>query len=81
MKYISYHQMITGNTEHQNIGSPVNDRSVEVGNLSVENPTIEQMNASFFGASQTQTAQTDAEPIFGAHLREAAGTVRKLFGQ
>jgi len=78
MTYISYYNMITGNTEHQNIGSSVNDRSAEVGNLSVENPTIEQMNASFFGASQTPT---DVEPAFGVHIREAVGTVRKLFGE
>ena len=72
--------LITTNNSTQNLGQPEYDRANMVGNLSVENPTIEQMNAGIAGA-QTPSASTEEnrEPAFGEHIREAVGVVRRMF--
>jgi hypothetical protein len=54
-------------------------------NLSFE-PTVEELNrtASFGGQisiKESGCSEIADEPLFGAHIREAAGTVRKLFGR
>jgi hypothetical protein len=53
-------------------------------NLSFD-PSIEEMNRVSLvpgGISEVQVAPEEDEndPMFGTHLREAAGTLRKIFG-
>ena len=50
-----------------------------LGNLSIENPTVEQLNAAI-ASSQVQPIDEDEsdEPLFGVHIREAIGAVRRV---
>jgi len=47
-------------------------------------PTVEEMNrvTSLPGgiSEGSAPAEDEVEPMFGTHIREAAGTIRKLFG-
>lgn len=69
--------LITANNNAQNLGQPQYDRANMMGNLSVENPTIEQLNAGITSA-QTPSSEDEREPAFGEHLREAVGVVRRV---
>ena len=65
---------ITTNNAFQNIGSPDFARLNDIGNLSVESPTIEQMNRAI-GAAMPPRKEEDTA-IFGTHIREAVAIVR-----
>jgi hypothetical protein len=52
--------LITANNSVQNLGEVRHDRANALGNLSVENPTIEQLNAGIQGAV------TSSEPFESA---------------
>jgi hypothetical protein len=51
-------------------------------NLSYD-PTVEELNRTISSSREAvQPTESEAEePAFGTHLREAAGTVKKLFGR
>jgi hypothetical protein len=66
--------VITTNNAFQNLGSAEFPRANSVGNLSIERPTVEQMNAAI-GVVMTRTPiQPDA--FFGTHVREAVAIVK-----
>ena len=67
-------QWITANNSSQNIGPLDSDRPNALGNLSVDNPTVEQLNAAF--AVNRPATETAPEPFFGTHIREAVAIVR-----
>jgi hypothetical protein len=53
------------NNSTQNLGQSQYDRANMVGNLSVENPTIEQLNAALTGAQTPGGTEDGIEPAFG----------------
>jgi hypothetical protein len=68
---------------YQNMGQA--HSTVFFNNLSF-NPTVEELNrtAAFPGQSSQSASlpqRKDEEPLFGEHIREAATTVKKLFGR
>jgi hypothetical protein len=68
--------IITNNSFQSNTDS---DRSYAIGNLSVENPTVEQLNEAIsLGCQWAPTAPAN-EPIFGQHIRQATEVVRRMF--
>jgi hypothetical protein len=70
---------ITVNNWYQYIGSPDAGKLNSLGNLSVENPTVEQLNKAI--SAGQNVARGDAErpePVFGEHIREAADAVRRI---
>jgi hypothetical protein len=72
--------LITANNSVQNLGEVRHDRANALGNLSVENPTIEQFNAGIQGAGTSNgppEPSPEPEPAFGEHIHEAIGVVRR----
>lgn len=76
--------IITANNSSQNIGPLDSDRPNALGNLSVENPTVEQINAAFAASAAVTETKTEckskSEPLFGTHIREAAAIVKDWVG-
>ena len=76
--------LITANNSVQNLGEVRHDRANALGNLSVENPTIEQFNAGIQGAGTSNgppepspEPSPEPEPAFGEPIHEAIGVVRR----
>ena len=65
---------ITTNNALQSISSPTYSRSNDIGNLSVEKPTIEQLNAAIGANAITRNSESD--PTFGTHIHEAVAIVK-----
>jgi hypothetical protein len=65
---------ITTNNAFQNLGTAEFPRANAVGNLSIERPTVEQMNAAI-GVSES-TASRAPDAFFGTHVREAVAIVK-----
>ena len=61
----------------QNINQIAYDRPNMVGNLSIEFPTVEQLNAAISAGQSPQVNY--AEPAFGEHIREAVDAVKRVF--
>jgi hypothetical protein len=76
----NYQQIITANNSLQNLGEIELKRATAFGNLSVRNPTIEEINAGVGSgdAVLTPPEQAPVEPAFGTHIREAAETLRRV---
>jgi hypothetical protein len=73
-------QFITTNNTFQNIGSTPIHSPNALGNLSVQNPTVEQMNAGISDQLRpSDDVQDQSERLFGEHIREAAATIRRIF--
>lgn len=72
-------QLITATNSVQNLGQPEYNRANMMGNLSVENPTVEQLNAGIFGSQMPSKQAVIDEPAFGEHIKEAAETIRRIF--
>ena len=65
---------IITNNPFQNMGSFEYTRPNDIGNLSVNSPTIEQMNRAF-GVTFVEKKREPAA-IFGTHIREAVAIVK-----
>ncbi len=77
---IEQQQSITVNNSLQNLGEIPLERPNALGNISLLNPTIEQMNAGMTGSGEAaDRRQNQPEPPFGEHLREAADVLRRIF--
>jgi hypothetical protein len=50
-----------------------------IGNLSIENPTVAQLNTAVSGCA-TRLPDNSVDPAFGEHVKEAAHVVKRLFG-
>jgi len=72
----NYTSIITTDNRLQNMGNTPPDKPNADGNLSVENPTIQQVNVAI--RSNGVVAMEEHEPLFGQHIREAAGAIRRL---
>ncbi len=72
-------QQLTAMNTPQNMGQREYDRPNMVGNLSIESPTVEQLNAAISGC-QTPQAKS-VEPAFGEHATEAVNTLKRIFGR
>ena len=71
-------QAITANNSAQNLDQGEYTRANMPGNLSVENPTVEQLNAAISWGQMPGGQAVDNEPAFGEHIREAVETVRRI---
>jgi hypothetical protein len=71
--------VITVNNAYQSASSGEQIVTHAAGNLPMGEPTIAEVNDTI-SAGQV-TFDSDVEPAFGNHIREAADTVRKLFGR
>jgi len=71
--------IITTSNSYQSIARAKMMQVNVVGNLSIENPTLAQMNDAILAGSSIRTDRERSEPLFGQHIREAAGAVRRLF--
>lgn len=69
-------QSLTAMNAAQNQGEQY--RPNIVGNLSVEAPTVAQLNAAISGSQMPQVVDRVEAP-FGEHAREAADVVRRVF--
>lgn len=69
---------ISTNNALQNLGGSPVDRVTERGNLSVQSPTIGQLNAAL--SSGTVHEDEPVERAFGENVRQAAGVVRRVLG-
>ncbi len=67
--------VITTNNRYQNIGEQAYSRPNTVGNLAVEHPTFEQMNAAI-GATEVTAHRSEPDAFFGTHIREAVAIVK-----
>lgn len=64
----------------ENLGQP--SRIASMGTTPSFEPTVQELNAVVVGRGDaTQSGDDTSEPAFGEHVREAATTVRKLFGR
>lgn len=68
---------ISINNAFQNSVDVPIDRLYELGNLSINNPSVEQINAAITSGMTSNVAPT--EPAFGEHIREAVSTLRRVF--
>ena len=68
------------NNPFENIGQGDLNRASELGNLSIERPTVQEMNNAVAGGSELRTVGNEdtVEPAFGEHLREAADAFRRM---
>jgi hypothetical protein len=65
--------LITANNSVQNLGEMHHDRANALGNLSLENPTIEQLNAGIQGAGTSSAPpEPSSKAAFGERIREAS---------
>jgi hypothetical protein len=72
-------QFITANNSLQNLGEGPFERANALGNLSMNKPTVAQMNAAMTeGGEISDNAQNPPEPPFGEHIREAVGAIRRI---
>jgi hypothetical protein len=71
--------LITAMNCSQNLNQPEIIRVNMLGNLSVENPTVEQLNAAITHGETSRRLADAVEPAFGEHVREAVDTVRRIF--
>jgi hypothetical protein len=69
---------ILTNNAFQNLGTAPLTRANMVGNLSVQNPTVEQMNEAITMVPEWSPPVTPEEPAFGVHAREAVDVVRRI---
>jgi hypothetical protein len=67
--------LITTNNALQNLTGGSFDRANERGNLSVQDPTVEQLNAAVTGSVKSNEGETEA--AFGEHVREAVDVVHR----
>ena len=68
------------NNNFENVRQP--DCIPSAGTTLSFEPTVQELNAVIVGGGNATQSNTDTlEPAFGEHLREAATTVRKLFGR
>ncbi len=77
---IEHKQSITVNNSLQNLGQITLERPNALGNVSLLNPTIEQMNAGITrsGGEVSDSKENQPEPAFGEHLHEAADVLRRI---
>ncbi|HYX70853.1 MAG TPA: hypothetical protein VE825_17090 [Terriglobales bacterium] len=72
---------ITANNRLQSLGEMRLTRANAIGNLAVEKPSVQQMNAAIARGGETSYTCTETEegtPAFGTHIGEAARAVRRL---
>lgn len=63
---------VTVNNSSQNIGQATPGRTSELGNLSVENPTVKEMNNGIAGGNQLSTRREQApEPASNGRLEQS----------
>lgn len=69
---------ILTNNSLQNLGTATLTRPNMVGNLSVEHPTVEQMNEAISQGQNGSLQRDRGEPAFGVHIRQAADVIRRM---
>jgi len=75
--FTANNRFIITNNSFQNLGSSLPDRVNMIGNLSVEKPTVEQMNEAIsIGQPIAAGGESKDDPPFGKHIREAVQIVK-----
>lgn len=70
--------LILTSNSFQNLCSSQPSRANMIGNLSLVNPTVQQMNDAISNGANTSPSRGGEEPAFGVHVREAADVFRRM---